>query len=890
LKKITARVYIVLFITLILILGISFFAYEFIVSGLIDNEISKSLKQITNTIGVSIETNLNDDYNRVYSDINSIIINNGIVLNDDDVNETLEEIIECLYTKYEYPNKLVNKVNYGIVLGEDELEYAFLLYSDKSNSTIYPFHQQSGNEVIFYQRSIFIGYMHRLFNQSVNDAGCIFFRYEIYEKVYLLVYFDSDIYLSGHMSDSNIPLNDHYIVWSDMTINYEQTVGNKPSYYSFVSLLSNNGMNETEINTIDREMRNTISNVKNITLYGKKVFLSYNNILEKYSYYIDPTDISKGKYQFYVVYAYDYDAVRLMNSNTVNFVLVYIMTLLLLVVFSIFISTAVISAKVRDIEVSKLRLYFSKPYIIKITSRGKVRSFNNACKQAFKYTKKVKLLDDIIISASEPDIYNFMRKQRSLVLEVENKEGNRRSIRFLPLADIGGYYLMGEDVTEQIEAIKASNAIAYKNQNTDLPNKAMFESDAATIIAKHKTAEHVNTNSVLILYEVTELDKIGKIFGYKNTNNIMRTTVTMVQMALVDYKYTLYHNYSFCFGIILTDYIDKKMPSNLVTSLLNVFSKPVEYNSNSLKVGVKVGICELEIDLYPNISAVQWYNNAEIALTKAKGSVNPSAIYNIEMANIVSSDLIMERDIKRAIENNEFVVYLQPQFDTVKKRIFGFEGLIRWDNEKYRHISPQKYIDFAEKNDLIIDIGRIIIEQICQIINKLEKYNVEISMNVSSVQFLQSGFAMDLISILNRNKVSHGRLAIEITETVLMENFENIIHKLKQLRSSGVKIHLDDFGIGYSSMFYLKELPIDLIKIDKDFIKYMLNDKATRSIVKKIIEMTASLEIGVIAEGVEIEEQSTFLSKNGCNIIQGYFFSRPIDLDKALDLLAKYNK
>ena len=196
----------------------------------------------------------------------------------------------------------------------------------------------------------------------------------------------------------------------------------------------------------------------------------------------------------------------------------------------------------------------------------------------------------------------------------------------------------------------------------------------------------------------------------------------------------------------------------------------------------------------------------------------------------------------------------------------------------------------AERNGLIMELGKIVIEETFKFAKKIEDTGIHISMNVSPAQLLHSGFVNELLNYFEQYQLKPQRISIEITETFLMENSEDIIAKLRILKEKGFGVHLDDFGIGYSSMLYLKDLPVDTIKIDKEFTKEATTDKFSRIIVTRIVQMALGLDLNIVAEGVENEKQMNLLSHIGCDVIQGYLISKPVNEEETLALIEKYNK
>ena len=235
-------------------------------------------------------------------------------------------------------------------------------------------------------------------------------------------------------------------------------------------------------------------------------------------------------------------------------------------------------------------------------------------------------------------------------------------------------------------------------------------------------------------------------------------------------------------------------------------------------------------------------------------------------------------------------MYLQPQMDVKTNEVTGFEALIRWLHPKYQDKSPQEFIELAEQRGHMLDVGKFVITETFKLAKALEKYKVKISMNVSPIQLLQVGFVHSLIEEAKSLELNTSSIAIEITETFLMSNLQIMIEKIKLLKENGFQIHLDDFLTGYSSMVYLKDLPIDTIKIDREFTRYIENSKVHAGIVKTICQLGASLELDVICEGIETEEQFVLAKKFGAKTIQGFYIGKAMPYEEAVELLEKKSK
>lgn len=230
-------------------------------------------------------------------------------------------------------------------------------------------------------------------------------------------------------------------------------------------------------------------------------------------------------------------------------------------------------------------------------------------------------------------------------------------------------------------------------------------------------------------------------------------------------------------------------------------------------------------------------------------------------------------------------MYYQPQLDIKSGKISGFEALIRWRNPQLGLVPPQKFICVAEDTHLIIPIGEWVIRNACLFLKRLhlEGYtDLNISINVSILQLLQDDFVDMVTDTIESVQINSKYIELEITESILMESYEAIAGKLKLLRARDIQIALDDFGKGYSSLNYLKQLPITTLKIDKSFIDTISNKTKTRSMTDLIVKMGKSMDLCVVAEGVETQEQMDYLVKHKCNKIQGYLFCRPIPEKEAL--------
>lgn len=303
---------------------------------------------------------------------------------------------------------------------------------------------------------------------------------------------------------------------------------------------------------------------------------------------------------------------------------------------------------------------------------------------------------------------------------------------------------------------------------------------------------------------------------------------------------------------------------------------------------VSVGVSE-----YPEASSgtLELINCAEIVMFKAKSRGKDKIQYfDGAILEEFLQTVNIQNKLKEVVFEQNFTMYFQPQYYAKSEKLRGVEALIRWRDNKGDMISPSVFIPIAEKNGTIVPIGNWVIEKSVQTYAKWrEKYHypLVLSLNVSAVQCKKRGFIESLMQILEIYDVSPCEIEIEVTETILIEDFDYISERLNELKKTGVRISLDDFGTGFSSLSYLKGLPIDTLKIDKTFVDTLLTDKNTKIITESIIYMVKRLGYETIAEGVETEEQFRYLKELECDMIQGYYMGRPMPAQGIADILEK---
>jgi EAL domain-containing protein (putative c-di-GMP-specific phosphodiesterase class I) len=280
----------------------------------------------------------------------------------------------------------------------------------------------------------------------------------------------------------------------------------------------------------------------------------------------------------------------------------------------------------------------------------------------------------------------------------------------------------------------------------------------------------------------------------------------------------------------------------------------------------------------------QLLKQADLAMYKAKeAGHNHICYFDPTMQTAVEQRAAMETDLRAAIDEQQFLLYYQPQMVN-PSRITGAEALIRWRHPQRGIISPAEFIPLAEETGLILPIGMWVLQSACRQLvmwaGQPGVAHLSLAVNVSASQFYQADFVNTVLQVLEDTGANPNLLKLEVTESILIENMQDIIEKMFALKAKGVRFSLDDFGTGYSSLSYLKRMPLDQLKIDQSFVRDVLSDPNDASIVRTIVALAQNLNLGVIAEGVETEVQREFLANAGCHAYQGYHFSKPVAIDE----------
>ena len=330
--------------------------------------------------------------------------------------------------------------------------------------------------------------------------------------------------------------------------------------------------------------------------------------------------------------------------------------------------------------------------------------------------------------------------------------------------------------------------------------------------------------------------------------------------------------------IVLLDKLDETGDAALVARKLSgAFERPFVIEGRELYVGASIGI-----SLYPEDGkdADTLVKNADVSMYKAKEMGRNNYQFYTEKLTRVSSEMLqIGSELRHALELGQMEVYYQPQVSLHKSKIYGAEALLRWNHPDLGMVSPAKFIPIAEESGLILSIGEWVLNQACMQAKLWHDENLPIgwvAVNISGVQVRRSGIVDVVNKALNDSGLPAHKLELELTESFIMGQAEHSIDILNKLKQLGVSMSIDDFGTGYSSLSYLQRLPIDRLKIDQSFLVDVPQNENNAVIVRAIIALGQSLQLPIIAEGVETVEQQMFLNSTGCELAQGYLYSKPI--------------
>lgn len=417
---------------------------------------------------------------------------------------------------------------------------------------------------------------------------------------------------------------------------------------------------------------------------------------------------------------------------------------------------------------------------------------------------------------------------------------------------------------------------------TGLPNKRKLEE----IIGEDlKQMSWPQKKKVIMSMDLDNFKRINDTLGNSVGDHALKIIGERLQ-KLTNKDIYVFKTQSDRFVIYVSNIGIEENVEAIAKKFINTIREPITLEEGILNLTVSIGIA-----VYPKDarSLEDLLKYADIAMQRSKNNgKNSYNFFNIQQLLDVEELSKIERYLRYALEREEFILHYQPKVNLDRMKVVGFEALIRWENPELGLISPVKFIKEAETTGLIVPIGEWVLREACRFIKKINLQMAEesvISVNVSVVQIMQDNFVEMILQILREEGVKPRWLRLELTETIMMQSAELATQKLQALRNEGVAIALDDFGKEYSSLNYLKQLPLDILKIDKSFIDDIKSDHEDEALVDMVIALGKKMGFEVIAEGVETQVQLEYLYNHDCKNIQGYIFSRPVPQDEILCIM-----
>jgi len=486
-----------------------------------------------------------------------------------------------------------------------------------------------------------------------------------------------------------------------------------------------------------------------------------------------------------------------------------------------------------------------------------------------------KFLGTLLSGEMLTDIFTYKAKNSSVIY------GFTTITPFKTGGDIEYYIMVGKDITGEIKSEETIEKLLHFDALTGLPNKKFL---AEKIDAFINAAVYSHASCAFVIINPINFSFINHTFGVESGNKIMSDIASRIKKTVKGYDISAKWDAD-KFAVFLKNLKLDEDALHITNRILTVLGEPYILGSKRINISFNAGI-----SLYPKDAkeSQDIFNKAEAALLNAKiKGENTVGFFKKEFQEYARKKVELRNGLTEAIKNKEFVLHYQPYFDTQTGIIKGAEALLRWQRSD-RLVPPMEFIPFLEQSGIITEVEKWLIGEVASKI-KLWLDNglkaVPISVNISPVSFGSASLKGNITDILNKSGVRSEFFTFEIVERTFIENFEYSVALLNFLKEIGFGLSIDDFGTGYSSLSYLADLPFDNLKIDISFVRKMLTDKHSRYIVETIIYLSKKLNMKSVAEGVETEEQLALLKTLGCDYIQGFLLSKPLDEENFKKLL-----
>ncbi|NOX32453.1 MAG: EAL domain-containing protein [Deltaproteobacteria bacterium] len=547
-----------------------------------------------------------------------------------------------------------------------------------------------------------------------------------------------------------------------------------------------------------------------------------------------------------------------------------------------------------------LQLFENSPQAIMIVEPdGKVVGVNKGFEKIFGYAvKEIKgqynknlIVPEDMVAEDETFHQNILSGK---IISKEtfrlHKNGELIPVSFLGYPavvkdQIEGLFILYRDISERKKFEAQMLHQSFHDSLTGIPNRALLMERLGRSLERSKRRKEYQFAVLMIDLDNFKSvnDSIGHLAGDKfliqfsdQIKQCIRSTDTIARMGGDE------------FAVLLEEFNGPREVFKIAKRISNIGKSSFFIERNEVKISASIGIV-IETKSYDRAENI--LRDADIAMYRVKETGKSSfRVFKKKMRKMTLESLKMQNDLRQAIFNDELVLYYQPIVSVAEQELIGFEALVRWQHPVKGMVGPDLFIPLAEETDLILPLGRVVIREACRQLKQWHNNipgadSLTMNVNISTKQFMDGDLTDFIIKELEENKLAPEYLNLEITESLIIKNAKSMISKLSVLKSHGINVVLDDFGTGYSSLSYIQDFQIDSIKIDRSFINDMDRDSGSVEIVKIILALCRNLGLGVVAEGVERRTQLDILRELNCEKIQGFYFSKPVNKDKAADLI-----
>jgi diguanylate cyclase len=477
---------------------------------------------------------------------------------------------------------------------------------------------------------------------------------------------------------------------------------------------------------------------------------------------------------------------------------------------------------------------------------------------------------------------SFQPIRNNFETTILHPNGNRVELSVLNVpveieGEVVGNHIIVKDITEENRVKDKIRYLAYHDELTDLPNRRKFNQ------VLHQSIEKSTQDSSSFAVMVIDIDRFKMIndsLGHSYGDIFLQGVSDRIVKSAEGFHATIARMGGDEFTILCETGAERREAASLADKIIEALKQPFSLKDSEFYISASIGTA-----IFPDhgTDAVALLKKADTAMYEVKKQgKNGHLFYTPDFDVQLLENIEIERDLRKAIERKELVVYYQPQFHAESNRMIGVEALVRWNHPTKGMLSPGVFIPIAEETGLIYEIGTWVLREACRQMKHWHDEGgplIPVSVNLSSHQFHQRNLVQYIKNILEETKLSPHFLELEITESMMMDPAVSIsiLHELNKI---GTRISLDDFGTGYSSLSYLKKFPIHKLKIDRSFITDLSRNDNDKAIVATIISMAKHLKLDVIAEGIETKDQLDILTENHCKEIQGYYYSRPLSANE----------